>query len=79
MGILTHMRTFIDVVDAEGFSAASRKTGRSKALLSKHVRELEDSLGVLLLNRSTRQLSLTEAGHAYYLRVRETLHKINNL
>jgi len=79
MGILTRMRTFIDVVDAEGFSAASRKTGRSKALLSKHVRELEDSLGVLLLNRSTRQLSLTEAGHAYYLRAQEILHEINSL
>lgn len=79
MGILTRMRTFINVVDAEGFSAASRKTGRSKALLSKHVRELEDSLGVLLLNRSTRQLSLTEAGHVYYLRVQEILHEINDL
>lgn len=79
MGILTRMRTFIDVVDAEGFSSASRKTGRSKALLSKHVRALEDSLGVLLLNRSTRQLSLTEAGHAYYLRAQEILHEISDL
>lgn len=49
MGILTRMHTFIEVVYAEGFSAASRKTGHSKAVLSKHVRELEDSLGVLLL------------------------------
>jgi len=79
MGTLTRMRAFIDVVEASGFSAASRKTGRSKALLSKHVRELEDSLGVLLLNRSTRQLSLTEAGHIYYQRAQEILLEITDL
>ena len=44
MDTLTRMRAFIDVVEAEGFSAAARKTGRSKALLSKYVRELEDDL-----------------------------------
>ncbi len=45
MDTLTRMRAFIDVVEAEGFSAAARKIGRSKALLSKYVRELEDELG----------------------------------
>ncbi|RYE60167.1 MAG: LysR family transcriptional regulator, partial [Rhizobiaceae bacterium] len=49
MDTLTRMRAFIDVVEAEGFSAAARRTGRSKALLSKYVRELEDDLGALLL------------------------------
>ena len=68
MDTLTRMRAFIDVVEAEGFSAAARKIGRSKALLSKYVRELEDELGALLLNRTTRQFSLTEAGHTYYSR-----------
>lgn len=38
MDTLTRIRAFIDVVEAEGFSAAARKTGRSKALLSKYVR-----------------------------------------
>jgi hypothetical protein len=47
MDTLTRMRAFIDVVEAEGFSAAGRKVGRSKALLSKYVRELEDELGAL--------------------------------
>ena len=46
MDTLTRMRAFIDVVEAESFSAAARKIGRSKALLSKYVRELEDELGV---------------------------------
>ncbi|MDO9415252.1 LysR family transcriptional regulator [Pararhizobium sp.] len=79
MDTLTRIRAFIDVVDAEGFSAAGRKVGRSKALLSKYVRELEDELGALLLNRTTRQFSLTEAGHTYYRTAVEILKEIDNL
>ncbi|UXN02736.1 LysR family transcriptional regulator [Bartonella sp. HY406] len=79
MGLLTRMRSFIAVVEAEGFSAAGRKSGRSKALLSKQVRELEDMLGVLLLNRTTRQLSLTEAGQLYYLRAHDIVREIEDL
>lgn len=79
MDTLTRMRAFIDVVEAEGFSAAARKIGRSKALLSKYVRELEDELNALLLNRTTRQFSLTEAGHAYYKRASEIVREIDNL
>lgn len=73
------MRAFIDVVEAEGFSAASRRTGRSKALLSKYVKELEDDLGALLLNRTTRQFSMTEAGHTYYRTAADILKEIDNL
>ena len=79
MDTLTRMRAFIDVVEAEGFSAAARRTGRSKALLSKYVRELEDELGALLLNRTTRQFSLTEAGHTYYRTAADILKEIDNL
>lgn len=79
MDTLTRMRAFIDVVEAEGFSAAARKIGRSKALLSKYVRELEDELGALLLNRTTRQFSLTEAGHTYYKRATEIVREIDSL
>lgn len=79
MDTLTRMRAFIDVVEAEGFSAAARRTGRSKALLSKYVRELEDDLGALLLNRTTRQFSLTEAGHTYYRTAADILKEIDNL
>lgn len=79
MDTLTRMRAFIDVVEAEGFSAAARKIGRSKALLSKYVRELEDELGALLLNRTTRQFSLTEAGHTYYKRATEIVREIYSL
>ncbi|HVW56122.1 MAG TPA: LysR family transcriptional regulator [Rhizobiaceae bacterium] len=79
MDTLTRMRAFIDVVEAEGFSAAARKIGRSKALLSKYVRELEDELGALLLNRTTRQFSLTEAGHTYFARASEIIREIDSL
>ena len=79
MDTLTRMRAFIDVVETEGFSAAARKIGRSKALLSKYVRELEDELGALLLNRTTRQFSLTEAGHTYYRRASEIVREIDSL
>jgi DNA-binding transcriptional LysR family regulator len=73
------MRAYKDVVEAEGYSAAARRIGRSKALLSKYVRELEDELSTLLINRTTRQFSLTEAGHEYYARVIEVLRAIDDL
>ncbi len=79
MDTLTRMQAFIEVVDAEGFSAAARKLGRSKALMSKYVRELEDDLGILLLNRTTRQFSLTEAGQQYYDQATDILRRIGDL
>ena len=79
MDTLTRMQAFIEVVDAEGFSAAARKLGRSKALMSKYVRELEDELGILLLNRTTRQFSMTEAGEIYYQSANEILQKVGDL
>lgn len=79
MDTLTRMRAFIDVVEAEGFSAAARKIGRSKALLSKYVRELEDELGARLLNRTTRKFSMTEAGHTYFHRAVEIIREIDSL
>lgn len=79
MDTLTRMRAFIDVVENEGFSAAGRAKGRSKALLSKYVRELEDELGALLINRTTRQFSLTEAGHTYFRRAGEILREVDSL
>lgn len=79
MDQVTRMRCFIQVVDSEGFSAAARAMGRSKALVSKYVSELEDELGVRLLNRTTRQISTTEAGQAYYREAVEILQRIDDL
>lgn len=79
MDTLTRMRAFLAVVENEGFSSAARKTGRSKALLSKYVRELEDELGVLLINRTTRQIALTAAGEVYVRRAGVILADLESL
>ena len=79
MDTLTRMQAFVDVVEQQGFSAAARKVGRSKALMSKYVRELEDELGILLLNRTTRQFSLTEAGDVFHRSALEILQKVGDL
>ncbi|MYZ48248.1 LysR family transcriptional regulator [Propylenella binzhouense] len=79
MDTITRMRAFVAVVDSGGFSAAARQTGRSKALMSKYVAELEEELGARLLNRTTRQLSLTEAGEAAYAEGQEILKRVDHL
>jgi len=63
---LNGMRVFAQVVEAKSFSAAADKLGMSKSLASRHVSALERALSVKLLNRSTRKLSLTEAGAVFY-------------
>lgn len=57
---------FVAVAEAGGFSAAARRSGASKSLLSERVARLELRLGVRLFHRTTRQLALTEAGQVYY-------------
>ncbi|WP_417772921.1 LysR family transcriptional regulator [Stappia sp.] len=79
MDTLSRMRCFLKVVDAGGFSAAARELGRSKALVSKYVSELEDELGARLLNRTTRQISMTEVGHAFYKEANDILTRIDDL
>jgi DNA-binding transcriptional LysR family regulator len=69
----------VQVVDAGGFSAAARVMGKSKALVSKYVRDLEDELGVRLLNRTTRRLSLTEVGQAYWREAADILQRLEDL
>jgi len=66
MDTLDGIKTVIAVVETGSFTAASERLGMSKALVSKYIGEVEDSLGVRLLNRSTRRLALTEAGQRYY-------------
>ena len=60
---------FARVVTAKGMSAAGRELGLSPAVISKRIRRLEERLGVRLLQRTTRQIALTEAGQGFYERV----------
>ncbi len=57
---------FVAVVENSGFSAAARALGISKSAVSKRINKLEAQLGVRLLHRTTRKLSLTEAGERYF-------------
>ena len=57
---------FTEVVKCHGFSAAAEKTGHSTSYISKEVNKLEARLGVRLLNRTTRSISLTAQGKVYY-------------
>jgi DNA-binding transcriptional LysR family regulator len=66
MDRLTSLTAFVRVVDSGGFSAAGRKLNMSTTMVSNHVQALEDRLGARLLNRTTRKVSLTEVGKAYY-------------
>lgn len=68
MDILFSMKVFAAVVEAGSFSGASNRLDLSRAMASKYVISLEDHLGTRLLNRTTRRLSLTESGSAYYER-----------
>jgi len=79
MDRLLAMEAFVRVVDAGSFSAAARHWGRSKAVVSKYVSALEEDLGVALLRRTTRSLSLTEAGRAYRERCTGILGEIQSL
>lgn len=63
---LEGMGIFAKVAEAKSFSGAARRLGISKSLVSKEVSKLEKALGARLLNRTTRQLSLTEFGAAFY-------------
>ena len=63
---LSAMAVFARVVEMESFSGAARDLGLSKSAVSKQVGRLEDRMGLRLLNRTTRRLSLTEAGAAFY-------------
>ncbi|HKU85726.1 MAG TPA: LysR family transcriptional regulator [Casimicrobiaceae bacterium] len=63
---LAGMAIFARVVEERSFSAAARRLGLSKSMVSKEVTKLEHSLGVRLLNRTTRKLSLTEIGATFY-------------
>ncbi len=66
MDDLKRMVIFSHVVDAGSFSGAARRLGIAKSAISKHVSLLEQSIGVRLLNRNTRSLSLTDVGENYY-------------
>lgn len=69
MNNLGDLEIFARVVSAGSMSSAGRELGLSPAVVSKRLRRLEERLGTRLMQRTTRQISLTEAGHGFYERV----------
>lgn len=70
------MRAFVEVARRGSFGAAAEQLGMSRAMVTRHVAHLETGLGVRLLNRTTRRLSLTSEGQAYLERCLQILEEI---
>jgi DNA-binding transcriptional LysR family regulator len=77
MSKIQEMDSFVAVVDAGSFVGAAHARGVSKAAVSRHVGALEQRLGVRLLHRTTRRLSLTEEGRLFFDRAKELLESID--
>lgn len=78
MDVLSDIAVFVQVVDSGSFTAAADRLELSKSVISKYVTRLEEQLGVRLLNRTTRKLSLTEAGQAFYHKSRIALQDLDD-
>ncbi len=78
MDKLQAMHVFQVVVDEGGFAAAARALDMSPAGVTRYVSELESDVGARLLQRTTRKVSLTEAGEAYLARVRHILNDVED-
>ncbi|MDH7796887.1 MULTISPECIES: LysR family transcriptional regulator [unclassified Beijerinckia] len=73
MDYLTSLRCFVAVAESGSFTTASEQLAMSRAMASKHVMDLEAHLGLRLLNRTTRSVSLTDAGGSYFERGKDIL------
>lgn len=76
--LLDGVAVFVGVIDAGSFTAAARALGHSTSYVSKEITRLEKRLGSRLLNRTTRTISLTDAGRAYYERCRQIVIDAEN-
>jgi DNA-binding transcriptional LysR family regulator len=78
MESLSDIAVFVQVVDSGSFTIAAERLELSRSVISKYVSRLEDRLGARLLNRTTRRLSLTEAGRVLYEQSRQGLQQIES-
>jgi DNA-binding transcriptional LysR family regulator len=79
MDKLTSMLVFTKVAKAGSFASAAKELGLSRAMATKHVMQLENGLGIRLLNRTTRNLSLTEVGMVYLERCLQILDEMEEM
>ena len=78
MDRLTSMAVFVAAAEEGNLSRAARRFGLSASMAGKHVSALEADLNIRLMQRSTRQLSLTEVGRAYYARCKRILEEVED-
>src|SRR3546814_4306296 len=76
MDTLVSLRVFREIAEAGSFTAAAERLSLSAPMASKHVAHLERELGARLLNRTSRRVSLTEAGALYYEQCRNALEML---
>jgi DNA-binding transcriptional LysR family regulator len=74
---LSHLSLFVHVAQEQSFTAAAQALGMSNSAASYVIRQLEKQVGTKLFNRTTRSVSLTEAGHAFLIRVQPLLEQLN--
>lgn len=74
---LDRMRSFVRVADRGSLSAVAREQGVGQSTITRHVAELERALGVSLLNRTTRRVTLTEEGARYHAEARTILRLVD--
>ena len=77
MDRLASIIAFVRVAESDGFSAAARRLNLATTTVCDHVQALENGLGVRLLNRTTRRVSLTEIGREYYERCSQLLQELD--
>jgi len=77
MSQLEDMQIFVSTVDAQSFTAAADKLGLSKQFISRRIMALEERLGARLLIRTTRKLSVTDTGRAYYERALKIIEEVS--
>lgn len=77
MDSVAGMRILVRVIDSGSFSAAARQLGIAPSSVSRQINDLEDDLGARLFARTTRKLSLTEAGQVYYERASSIINAVD--
>lgn len=79
MTVLEDMRIFVATVESASFTAAAEKLGLSKQFLSRRVSDLEERLGARLMLRTTRRLSVTDLGKAYFERCQKIIEDVDEV
>src|ERR1700749_4579358 len=71
------MRTFVRVAERGSLSAVARELGVGQSTITRHLRELEEAVGVALISRTTRRIAMTDEGARYYAKCVQILRLVD--